>query len=131
MDDLRKLFPKYSIEKNVHDYIVIYYDNFNSHQVYDHDLIIGHIDRFKFIHENVDYIIEMLLANGFLRDVNQLCVFKRSKIHIYIYYSSIEVNIHNKDTYEYVYLINPITIFDDLRKIIDIDISYKPTIKNE
>lgn len=134
MEELQKLLPKYKLKLynsiGQQEYVFIKYKNYRSGKIikniYDQILI------YKFIHNNIKYIIDLILLNGYIED-KTFC-FIKGNLSIYIeynYLNLVDYTIYGNTNYNKI-LSDPNTLMDELREFLGIDITYKPVIvKNE
>lgn len=124
MENFRQLLPKYQINDidGKDEFVEIKYNDFGGNLVYSVKHIIADINTYKFIHDNFDYFVEMLLSNGF-KKVNK-DRYNRGDLYVNLYFNLISVVYDNV----YYSLENPRTMFDELRKHIGVDIPLKSVI---
>lgn len=85
------------------------------------------IEVIKFIHDNREYFVEMLLANGYNDIINSIR-YVRGGLIVDIFVNYIYVS---DDKFRF-HIFEIATMYDKLRDLaIGIDVSYKPVIKNE
>lgn len=134
--ELRQLLPKYTFMPYVSyiDNVNIIYPKYDFWNTISIKILFRDIKLIKFIHDNLDYFIEMLILNGFVK-YGDRCHFRRDHIFVKLYVDTIIVQyfIEEGDGDDTPCVLkNSETMFDDLRKFIDIDISHKIVLnKNE
>lgn len=129
IDELKQLLPKYDIvfNTNYRNNISITYSKYNLYREINPLHIPENIILYKFMHDNLEYFIEMLLLNGFVR-YNERSDFNLDDLYIHLHIDIILVQ--NFKTGKICAFENPETMSDDLREFIGV--SHKIVLtKNE
>lgn len=129
IDELRQLLPKYKLLFST-AIVCIRYPKYDFICTCLFTKFSTSTELVKFIHDNFDYFIEMIILNGFVRYGDHIkCYFRRDYIFIILYADGIIVKYVIEENWNDAVchvLADPKIMFDELRKIIDVDISYKP-----